>query len=189
VSRCAQAEPIGAAVPDPVLRPAVADDLTRLQQIEVAAGESFRTLGMDLVADDEPAPLEELRGYADAGRAWVITVGSEVAAYALADVVDGNGHVEQVSVHPEHSGSGHGRRLVERFAQWSAELGHPAVTLTTFVDVPWNGPYYERLGFRYLTALTPGLRAISEHEALRGLDAWPRAAMVRQAGRAWKTSP
>jgi ribosomal protein S18 acetylase RimI-like enzyme len=49
----------------------------------------------------------------------VITVGSEVAAYALADVVDGNGHVEQVSVHPEHSGSGHGRRLVERFAQWS----------------------------------------------------------------------
>jgi GNAT superfamily N-acetyltransferase len=186
---CTHAAPSGAAAPDPALRPAVAGDLARLQEIEVAAGESFRALGMDLVADDEPASLEELRGYADAGRAWVVTVEDVVVAYALADIVDGNGHVEQVSVHPEHSGRGHGRRLVERIAEWSADLGHPAVTLTTFVDVPWNGPYYERLGFRYLDALTPGLRAIREHEARRGLDAWPRAAMIHEAGRARKTSP
>ena len=43
----------------------------------------------------------------------------------------------------------------------------PAVTLTTFRDVPWNAPYYERLGFRTLAAdeITPGLAAIRAHEA------------------------
>lgn len=31
-----------------------------------------------------------------------------------------------------------------------AEQGAPAVTLTTFRDVPWNAPFYERRGFRVL---------------------------------------
>lgn len=57
----------------------------------------------------------------------------------------------------------------------------PALTLTAYTEVPWNGPYYERLGFRYLAAEeeTPGLRAIRRHERAHGLDAWPRACMRR----------
>ncbi|MCW0215212.1 MAG: GNAT family N-acetyltransferase [Pseudonocardia sp.] len=163
-----------------MLRAAVEADLPRLREIENAAGESFRPLGMDLVAEDEPASLAELREYAGAGRAWVTTTGGEVAGYVLADVVDGNGHVEQVSVHPDHAGAGHGRRLVRRVLEWAAARG-PAVTLTTFVDVPWNGPYYERLGFRYLDDPGPELRALRRREAEHGLDAWPRAAMIRPA--------
>jgi hypothetical protein len=64
---------------------------------------------------------------------------------------------------------------------WAADQGFPAVTLTTFTEVPWNGPYYQRCGFRFLDddELTPGLRAIREYEATLGLDAWPRAAMRR----------
>jgi hypothetical protein len=44
--------------------------------------------------------------------------------------------------------------------------------LTAFTDVPWNAPYYERLGWRRLgqSDLTPGLAAIREHETARGLD-------------------
>jgi hypothetical protein len=45
--------------------------------------------------------------------------------------------------------------------------------------VPWNAPYYERLGFRRVDDLTPGLRAIRAAEAARGLDRWPRVAMRR----------
>jgi len=54
-----------------------------------------------------------------------------------------------------------------------------ALTLTTFREVPWNGPYYQRLGFVYLTVEeeTPGLRAIRSSERERGLDKWPRACM------------
>ncbi|MBN1093489.1 GNAT family N-acetyltransferase [Blastococcus sp. TML/M2B] len=138
---------------------------------------------MHLVADDEPPALEELRGYADAGRAWVRTDDDDrPVAYLLADVVDGCAHLEQVSVHPDAAGHGHGRALVEHLATWARERGLPAVTLTTYVDVPWNGPYYRRLGFSPVdpAELSAGLREIRRVEAAHGLDRWPRAAMRRE---------
>ena len=73
------------------------------------------------------------------------------------------------------------RELIEHVASWASDRDLDALTLTTYVDVPWNGPYYERLGFRYLTAdeETPGLRAIREHERALGLEVWPRTSMRR----------
>jgi len=41
---------------------------------------------------------------------------------------------------------------------WSAARGLPSVTLGTFRDVGWNGPFYEQLGFEFLTS-TPTLEA------------------------------
>jgi hypothetical protein len=69
--------------------------------------------------------------------------------------------------------------LIERAAWWARSRGLGALTLTTYLEVPWNGPYYERLGFSYLAAgeETPGLRAIRRREQVRGLEAWPRACM------------
>ncbi|SDF65048.1 N-acetylglutamate synthase, GNAT family [Blastococcus fimeti] len=164
------------------VRPAREDDLPLLREIERAAGRPFAELGMQLVADDEPPSVEELRRYADAGRAWVRTdeAGGPVA-YLLADVVDGYAHLEQVSVHPAAAGHGHGRVLVEHLLTWARERDLPAVTLTTYRDVPWNGPYYRRLGFRPVAPaeLTPGLRAIRREEAERGLDRWPREVLRR----------
>jgi GNAT superfamily N-acetyltransferase len=91
-------------------------------------------------------------------------------------------HVEQVSVHPDHARRGIGAALIEHVAGWAGERGSAALTLTTFADVPWNGPYYERLGFRVLAGadLTPGLRAVRAQEAAHGLDEWPRIAMRRE---------
>ena len=78
--------------------------------------------------------------------------------------------------------AGLGSRLVERVAGWARERGAPALTLTTYAEVAWNAPYYERLGFRRLAddELTPGLRAIRAAEAERGLDRWPRVGMRRE---------
>jgi hypothetical protein len=55
------------------------------------------------------------------------------------------------------------------------------MTLTTFCDVPWNGPYYTRLGWSTLRAadLTPELAATRQHERDLGLDEWPRQAMAK----------
>lgn len=66
-------------------------------------------------------------------------------------------------------------------AEWAYDHNLTALTLTTFTDVPWNAPYYQRLGFRTLsdTEVTSGLRRIREHEATLGLDRWPRAVMRR----------
>ncbi|GAB3799599.1 GNAT family N-acetyltransferase [Micromonospora zhanjiangensis] len=164
------------------IRAARPDDFVRLQEIEIAAGRAFRDFGMPEVADDEPASLDELAGYQRSGNAWVTVDGTDRSvAYLIADPVDGNRHIEQVSVHPDVARRGLGRALIEHVAGLTRAAGVPALTLTTFVEVPWNAPYYRRCGFRPLAdaEVTPGLRAVRAREAAHGLDRWPRLCMRR----------
>ncbi len=93
--------------------------------------------------------------------------------------MDGALHVEQISVHPDAARRGVGRALLAYAADRARAEGLTALTLTTFADVPWNAPYYTRLGFRALTEpeLTPGLRRIRAEESAHGLDRWPRVCM------------
>ncbi|NAZ78390.1 GNAT family N-acetyltransferase, partial [Kineococcus sp. T13] len=99
-------------------------------------------------------------------------------------LVDGAAHVEQVSVDPAWGRRGLGRALLEAAAGRAARRGLAALTLTTFADVPWNAPYYARLGFAVLPddRLGPGLRAVVERERAHGLHAWPRVVMRRDLG-------
>ena len=55
------------------------------------------------------------------------------------------------------------------------------MTLTTFRDVAWNMPFYERLLFRVIPSaeLSPALRSIVEDETRRGLDPFRRVVMKR----------
>jgi GNAT superfamily N-acetyltransferase len=166
-----------------VIRQATEADLPILRDIERAAGKCFADIGMAAVAEDEPPSLAVLLAFQQAGTAWVYVDDDDVpVAYLIADLVDGSAHVEQVSVHPNHAGNRIGNALVERLADWARERGVTSMTLTTFTSVVWNGPYYERCGFRLLSddELTPGLRAIRAAEAERGLDEWPRGAMRRE---------
>ncbi|MFF7865349.1 GNAT family N-acetyltransferase [Streptomyces qaidamensis] len=162
------------------IRPATPAELPALQDIERAAGAPFRDLGMPEIADDEPPALDVLEHYRRAGRCWVASGPQDrPVAYLLAEPVDGALHVEQVSVHPRAARRGVGRALLAHAADRARGEGLTSLTLTTFTDVPWNAPYYERLGFRPLPEadLTPGLRAIRASEAELGLDRWPRVCM------------
>jgi GNAT superfamily N-acetyltransferase len=164
------------------IRPATTDDLPLLRDLERAAGVAFADLGMGAVADDEPPPIEALREYQSDGRAWVWADGQDrPLAYLITALVDGNAHLEQVSVHPAFARRRIGQALLARLEDWAVTRRLPAITLTTYTQVPWNGPYYERLGFRYLMVeeLSPGLHRIREAEAAHGLDRWPRSAMRR----------
>lgn len=164
------------------VRAAHIDDLPALQDIERAAGQCFRDIGMPDIADDEPLPLDELARYQRSGLAWVAVDGANSpVAYLIADRVDGNLHIEQVSVHPDSARRGIGRSLLDPLVDRAAADGVPALTLTTFTGVPWNAPYYARCGFRPLGdhELGAGLRDIRAREAAHGLDRWPRVCMRR----------
>lgn len=161
------------------LRPATVADLPVLQDIERAAGEPFRALGMTEIADDDPPPLSLLAEYQLACRAWVFADPQDLpAAYLIWQEVDGAAHIDQVSVHPRAARRGVGRTLIDHLAKVA---GAPNLTLTTFAEVPWNAPYYARLGFTTLAdaELTDGLRKIVAEEAALGLDRWPRVCMRR----------
>ncbi|AMM33362.1 GCN5 family acetyltransferase [Sinomonas atrocyanea] len=161
------------------------DELPALQAIERAAGEAFRGRGMAQIADDEPPTVEALHHYREEGLAWVAADREDApVAYLVARLVDGCLHIEQVSVHPAHAGRRIGRTLLDHASRWAECHGVPALTLSTFASVPWNAPYYRRLGFRPIDtpALGPGLvRIRAEEESLR-LTRWPRVFMRREVG-------
>jgi len=70
---------------------------------------------------------------------------------------------------------------VQAVCDWARGEGFARVTLTTFRDVPWNAPFYRRLGFEEIPAadLHPELREIMDEEATHGLDPTLRIAMRR----------
>ncbi len=162
------------------IRRAVRGDLTTLRGIETASGQRFREYGLDDVADNEPASVEVLAKYADDGRAWVaVDEAGRPIGFVLVDMVDGGGHIEQVSVASAHQGRGVGRSLVEQVEGWAVSNGLRALTLTTFTHIPWNRPLYEHLGFHVMTEdeITPGVRALCDEEAHHGLDPELRVVM------------
>lgn len=167
-----------------MIRPSRPEESARLRVIERAAGERFREVGFGDIADHDPASVETMTAYANAGRAFVaVDADDEPVGYVLVDVVDGNAHVEQLSVHPDHQGRGHAKALIDAAGDCLQDA--PAITLTTFRDVPWNRPLYEHLGFRVLgdDEIGPELRAVVEHEVSYGLDPTIRVCMRRdQAG-------
>jgi GNAT superfamily N-acetyltransferase len=90
-------------------------------------------------------------------------------------------HLEEIDVHPDHGRRGLGARLIRQVCRWAVSNGYRAVTLTTFRDVPWNLPFYERLGFDVVPPdqVSASLRAIVEDETRRGLDRSRRVVMKR----------
>jgi ribosomal protein S18 acetylase RimI-like enzyme len=160
------------------IRPVEERDFPALQDIEHATAEQFRSAGIDAIADLGPFDDEELTDFVRAGRAWV-AVGDDdqPLGFLVTDVVDDCLYIAEVDVHPRHARRGIGRQLIEH----ATTGGHSALILTTFRDVPWNAPYYQRLGFVILAddKVPPGLRAIREYQATIGLDRWPRVCMRR----------
>lgn len=177
--------------PTLVIRPALSSDLPLIPQIEYQAGQIFRAVGMDAIADDAPPTIDSLAHYASAGRLWVAVSCSDSAApiaYLTADLLasDGLAHVAQVTVLPEHARRGIGASLLRYLELWAREMKLRGVSLTTFRDVPWNRPMYERLGYRTLgdeELQQEGLRGLRDLVKEEGrnevLKRWPRCAMVR----------
>jgi GNAT superfamily N-acetyltransferase len=157
-------------------------DLEEIQRIEVDAGRLFLDVGLPTIAGDDPPSLETLRAHLAAGTLWVIGNDRDrPVAFACASVVDGEGHLDQVSVRPAFAGRALGRRLIEEVCDWARARGFHGVTLTTFRDVPFNGPLYERYGFTPVPddEMGPDLVRIRDEERAHGIDVALRIAMRR----------
>ena len=76
-------------------------------------------------------------------------------------------------------------RLIDRIALWSAQRGAQQLTLTTYRDVPWNAPYYARLGFVEcpLSSLGSAHHGVWEGQRGMGLNMDRRLVMTRAIAR------
>ena len=167
------------------VRPAQVADLPMLPIIEKAAGQRFRASTEAWIADEEGMSLAAFAEHFAYNRIWVAVhqadSGAEtVVGFAVARYLDDGIYLHEIDVHVDHGGQGLGRRLIDAVIAWTRQEGLPAVTLSTFRDIPWNAPYYARLGFVPLAddALGPGLQEVRAHEAEAGLDI-RRLCMIR----------
>ncbi len=92
-------------------------------------------------------PRHELEAALAADLLFVAIEQEAPAGFAVCEVVDGYLYLAELSVHPAHGRRGIGRRLVEHVVAVCRSRALAGVTLTTFADMPWNAPFYRRLGF------------------------------------------
>ena len=112
-------------------------DLPVLAGIELSGEAMFAGAGIVLPAG--PATVDEaIEHGADV---WVID--DPPVAFAAVTVLDGHPHLEQISVRADQVRQGIGSLLL---ADVVRRYG-PGLTLLTFRDVPWNGPFYSSEGF------------------------------------------
>ncbi|MDP3855094.1 GNAT family N-acetyltransferase [Phenylobacterium sp.] len=161
------------------LRAAEPADIEPVRAIERASASRFLGTDRAWLADDDPTDAETLGERVGAGGLLVACDGDRPVAFIMFREAEGSGYIEQVDVLPSHERRGIGARLIDAVADAARTRGWSALTLSTFKDVPFNAPYYRRLGFEEVEVLTPGMVEIrAEHEA-RGLDESTRVFMRR----------
>lgn len=138
------------------VRRAVAQDVDRLPEIERQAGLLFddhlEQLGLTTEFVAEVNPVQNFENAQRAGRLWVaVPPSGDVVGFAMVVEIGGFAHLEELDVLPAHGRKGVGSELLNTVCIWAAQVGYPAVTLSTFRDIRWNAPFYKCRGFRVVT--------------------------------------
>ncbi len=158
------------------------EDLPKLAAIEMDAGELLRHHDLDNVADIPVSPEDYIGSLSgDAVIHLACNGQNQPVGFALCFPVDGEGHLKELSVLRAYMKRGIGRKLIEASIRWAKNSGFTCLTLTTYRDLSFNAPLYEKLGFQVFEPQGnwPNLQAIRESEKERGLDIKPRVAMKR----------
>jgi GNAT superfamily N-acetyltransferase len=160
-------------------------DIALLADIEREAAQAFlpfeHVTGLNAAQLEHTVEIETLRTAQAAQLLWVVTFDDTPVGFSVLVQHGAHLHVHEIDIHPAHARRGLGKMLLDRASQVSRDLQCTALTLTTYRDVPWNAPYYARLGFRELRPdeWTPALQTIFVSEQAMGWRVAERVAMIR----------
>lgn len=155
--------------------------LPALRAIEQSAAQAFLQIpGLAWLAQGDPMSAERHREFMLLGTEWVaLDAAGHAAGFLSAEPAGSALHIWELSVQHSHQGQGLGRALMQHAIEHARARQLSSLTLTTFRDVPWNAPFYARLGFEVLPAhgMETRLASILQDEAAHGLPAAQRCAM------------
>lgn len=174
--------PAGKAGPSRVvIRLARKDEVETLRQIERSAAQAFRLIeAFSWLAVGDVQSAERHHELLAQGTNWTAVDKDDYpVGFLSAEIVGRELHIWEISVDHLHQGFGIGRKMIQHAIDDARARKLDAVTLTTFRTIPWNCPFYERLGFRTLdeTDLSPRLNDVLDLEAGHGLARDTRCAM------------
>lgn len=170
-----------AAPPSTCIRQAHEADLPLLPAIERSAATLFCNVGLGWIVESPTVSREKLEVSQRGGTVWVATdQEDEPCGFLLAYELDGTLYIDELSVAAAWQKRGLGRSLLYRAISYARSCGYPAVTLTTYRDIPWNGPFYSCHGFVEMSPdeISPGLRDELETGIRNGHDPDRRCAMT-----------
>jgi len=160
-------------------------EIKLLPQIENEADLRYRRVGLGRILAMPPANRVSLEAGRRESRLWVaVSALNQPVGFALMKFPGGTAWLDQLSVLQCWQGRGYGSALIARTAAAARDLGHRALHLSTYRDVPWNAPYYARRGFEEMPrGEWPGaFRRQFMEENSRGHPPWRRTIMRRSLG-------
>ena len=151
------------------IRVARVDDIIFFGAIETEADRLYDDTGLMTDATNTyNIPVTVLRDAVEADLMHsAVDHTGEIAGFTLCSLREPDLYLDQVAVLPEHGRKGLGTTLIETVFEDARRRKMKAVSLSTFRDVPWNGPYYARLGFTEIPRieLTPWMLELEALQA------------------------
>ncbi|MDH2375591.1 GNAT family N-acetyltransferase [Providencia rettgeri] len=157
-------------------------DAKHLPLVEASAGQSFMSIEKyQWLAEGDGQTEQDHLDFIFEQLEWVaVNDYDEPIGFINAEEHHTSLHICEVSVCQQWQGQGLGKKLIKQVLDAALVRNITVVTLTTCRDVPWNAPYYQRLGFKIFESheLTTELQAILQSEVDVGFAAEDRCAMA-----------
>jgi len=157
-------------------------DVPLLGPVARSAAEIYRSVNLDNLLDLPTLNRFNLTSLIDAGHLWVaVNRWDEPVGFVGGENIGGNFHIVEISVAHQHQGRGIGKMLMARMMEDVKREGFRATTLMTYRNIPWNGPFYRKLGFMEVDLSEMGYDYLKiwQHEGSLGLDMGQRCLMGR----------
>ena len=156
-------------------------DAAAMPEIELAAGRLFRDQPGTGPAGTHALSEAGQRACIARGHCLVAETRGRIVGFLTTRPHGRELAIVELDVTPAWQRRGIGIALMRGCGIDAANSGFSALTLTTFRHIPWNAPFYERLGFVEVEdlAANPRLAAELEREAEHGLPMENRVAMIR----------
>ncbi|MTC57901.1 MULTISPECIES: GNAT family N-acetyltransferase [Providencia] len=156
-------------------------DAQCLPAVEESAGQTFAGHPkFDWITHSDVQPVDNHIECIAQGMEWLaVDQHDKPVGFIMAQRLADSLHIVELSVCQSAQGQGLGKKLINQIISFAKIQQISQVTLTTFREVAWNAPYYQRLGFSIIepAQLTEPLQEILQHEIDAGFQAIDRCAM------------
>jgi predicted N-acetyltransferase YhbS len=159
------------------------DEIEAVRAIEFEAAQRFAGIGMTGIADAQPMKADFVRRKIEMSEIIVaVNEAARCVAFVMFAPLPTRFYIEELDVLTAWAGRRIGAELIEQVNLLARKAGARQLVLSTFRDVPWNAPYYRRLGFDVIESgqLDAKLRAIRAAHVAHGLDESKRVFMCRE---------
>jgi hypothetical protein len=146
----------------PDIRLMTTNEVDALCQIDLMARSRYSALrGFEKFASTAPIAADRFTS----GLTLVAALRNRLLGFAIIQTIDGLGYLANISSLPDASGVG--ASLLQRATQEAKAMKLDAITLTTFREPRWNGPWFRRNGFSTIpeARIGPELCAILKRHA------------------------